>query len=241
MRAAAYPVSLGLCIAIAAGALLSFSKAAGDFAFVTTAASGKPWTAITYFLISEPIGALLNGFTLWSFGRMVEREIGSLKYAIFCVVVGLLAPLGVQVGSILLNKSAFLAGAWVIAAAIILAWSVRYPRTPVKLMFIAEVEGRWLGLLSIALLIGSAKPYEFSLFTAGGLIFAWAFAANKLGFFPYGQPLEQVKKARTFGRGMQAPRNDYFDDVKRREKEREERERLRKLFEGSVSEEDRKD
>ena len=241
MRAAAYPVSLGLCIAIVAGAVLTMTKAGIDFAFLTNLADKRPWTALTYFMISDPFGAIINGFTLWSFGRMVEREIGSAKYTIFCVVVALLGAVGVQIGAIMLGKSALLSGAYVVSAAVILAWSVRYPRTPVKVMFIAEVEGRWLGLLSIALIIGAARPYDISLFTAISLVFAWAFAANKIGFFPYGRPLEQVKKARTFGRGMQAPRNDYFDDVKRREKEREERERLRKLFEGSISEEDRKD
>lgn len=241
MRAAAYPISLGLCIAIAVGAVLALSKAGADFAFVTNLVNGRPWTALTYFMISEPIGAVLNGFTLWTFGRTLERELGSSKYAIFCVVVALLAAIGVQMGAILLGKPGFLAGAWPVAASVILAWSVRYPRTPVKLMFIADIEGRWLGFLAVALLLGAARPFELSLFTALALVFTWAFASGKIGFFPYGRPLEDVKKSRTFGRGMQPPRDNYFDEVKRREKEREEKERLRKLFESSASEEDRKE
>ena len=61
----------------------------------------------------------------------------------------------------------------------IVAWSVRYPRTPVRGMFIAEVEGKWLGILAAAFTLISAVPYAVAPFSALALVFAWAFAANK--------------------------------------------------------------
>ncbi len=239
MKPTAYPVSLALCVLLAVGAVLSFSKVGADLAFVTGMADSRPWTALTYFMISAPIAALLNGWSIWSFGRQMESDIGSGKFAAFVVTSILLAALGIQMGSLFLGKQAFMSGAWPLAAAMILAWSVRFPRTIVSLMFVAQVEGKWLGILAVGFTLISATPYAIAPFALLALAFAWAFAANKIPFFPYGRPLAEIKKQRTFGRGIQGPREGYFDDVKRREKEREEKERLRKMFEGSIKDDDR--
>lgn len=241
MRASSYPATAALCALIVLGAILSFTNAGSGLVFLTASAGTHPWTAITYPFVADPISALVNGFTLWSFGRAVESEIGSAKMAGFAAISVLLAVIGIQIGAILLGQAAGLSGAWPLAAAIILAWSVRYPRTPVRIMFFAEVEGRWLGLLAVAFTLFAGKPYAVAPFSALALPFAWAFAANKISLLPYGMPLATMRRDRSGPRGARVPRSDYFDDVKRREKEREERERLRKLFEGSVSDDDKND
>ncbi len=239
MKPTAYPVSLGLCALIAIGAVLSFSKAGTDLIFVTGLADSRPWTALTYFMIAGPIAALLNGWSIWSFGRQLELDLGSAKYAAFVVSSIILAAIGIQIGALFIGQKATMAGAWPVAATLILVWSVRFPRTIVSLMFVAQVEGKWLGILAVGFTLISATPYAVAPFALLALAFAWAFAANKIPFFPYGRPLADIKRQRTFGRGVQAPHEGYFDDVKRREKEREEKERLRKMFEGSIRDDEK--
>lgn len=242
MRYRSTPVSFAICVLLGIGALMSLGKVGPELIFATGTATTRPWTALTYPFFGGTgmlIGALLNGFTLWSFGRTIELEVGSAKYAVFAAISSVLAALGILIGSQILGLGAFLTGAWPLAAAAIVAWSIRYPKTRVRVMFVAEVEGKWLGIVAGAFTLLSATPYQVAPFSALGLLFAWVFAANKIPFFPYGRPLEQIKSSKTFGRGIQAPREGYFDEVRRREKEREERERLRKLFEGSMKDEDK--
>ena len=121
MKPTAYPVSLGLCVLIGLGAVLSFSKAGADLAFVTGLADSRPWTALTYFMIAGPIAALLNGWSIWSFGRQLETDLGPAKYAAFVVTAIILAALGIQIGALFIGQKAIMVGAWPLAAALILA------------------------------------------------------------------------------------------------------------------------
>lgn len=183
--------------------------------------------------------ALMSAFAMWSLGRSLESDIGVSKSVVFALIVAVLTCLGAQLGATLLGMPGSVSSPWIIVGAVWLTWSVRYPNTPVRLMFMAEVQGKWLGLVGAVIAMLAFRPYQISLGAALPLGFAWAFAAGKLPFLAYGLPVKRVS-APTGPRGIKAPRADYYDEVKRRESERDEKERLRKLFESSVNEDDKR-
>jgi hypothetical protein len=98
--------------------------------------------------------------------------------------------------------------------------------------------GYWLGWATVImdlLLYGAGAPVVGVLACVhlGG---AALFASDRLPYLPYGsgdyRPGRKVKvnEKEAVGRGQVRYDQTYFDEVKRREKEREEQERLKKLF-----------
>lgn len=224
-------VLCGLIIAIAILALANPTTA--DWLAFSTA-KPSPISFLLHPLFNDVIGAILSVMSLWWVGRSLESDTGIAKTAIFSVVVAALSAAGAMLGSAVVGKPGLLWGSWVLAGCMMVVWATRYPRTPFRFFFFAEMEGKWMGLIGVVLTIVSYKPVALSPFGILPLAFAWAYAAGKLPFFAYGLPTRQVTPP-TGPRGIKVPRPDYFDDVKRREKERDERERLRKLFESSVN------
>jgi hypothetical protein len=61
------------------------------------------------------------------------------------------------------------------------------------------------------------------------------FAVNKLPGLSYSKPVFKAAPSKA----QIAKENRFYDDVRRREQERAEKERLRKLFEGSIKDDDK--
>lgn len=203
-------------------------------------ASPNPLAILGHVFFNDLLGGIFSALALWSVGQVIETETGTGKAALFAVIIAFLSCVAIQLGASALGTPGMLGGAWIVAGASWLAWSIRYPNMKVRFMFIAEVEGKWLGLVGIVLAILAFRPAQLSPFAILPMAFAWAYAANKLPFMPYGRPTKAVA-APTGPRGIRPPRADYFDDVKRREQERNERERLRKLLESSLDDEPKDD
>lgn len=231
-----YPFTKVLCGLIIALAIAGLASPSLSDLLVFSTAKPSPIAALLHPLFNDIVGAILALMSLWWVGRSLESDTSVAKTAIFTVVVALLTSLGVFLGASVLGKPGLVWGSWILAGSMMVVWATRYPRTPFKFFFFVEMEGRWMSLIGIVLAIVSVRPAALSPFALLPLVFAWAYAANKLPFFPYGLPAKQVSPPMG-PRGIRAPREGYFDDVKRREKEREERERLRKLFESSMNDE----
>ncbi len=196
-----------------------------------------PLAVLLHLFGNDVIGALLSVISLWWVARSLESDTGVGKSVIYVVIVALLSTIGAHLASGLTQQHALLAGSWVLAGSMMVTWATRYPRTPMRMFFMLDMEGRWLGLIGAALAFVTFKPVVNGIAAILPLGFAWAFAANKLPFLSYGLPVRTVTPP-TGPRGIKAPRDDYFDDVKRRERERDERERLRKLFESSMKDDE---
>lgn len=203
-------------------------------------ATPNPLALIGHIFFNDLLGGIFSALALWSVGQVIETETGTAKAAIFALIIAFLSCIAIQLAAATLGNPGILGGAWIVAGASWLAWSIRYPNMKVRFMFVAEIEGKWLGLVGVVLAILAFRPAQLSPFAALPLAFAWAYAANKLPFMPYGRPVRAVSTP-TGPRGIKPPRPDYFDDVKRREQERAERERLRKLLESSVNDEPKDD
>jgi hypothetical protein len=197
-----------------------------------------PWTMLTYPLASpgpDVIGLLFMGYWLWIIGASVERELGSVIFSIFFAIMTLVPALMMIVGLMTLGVAGPLAGLYLPVAAITVAWATRYPETSMLFMMVFPIKAKWLGWITAILVIfGFGRAYPVLGFLAAvHLLLAYLYAANKIPAVAWGKHGFIPKKQTWLPREKD---DKYLDDVKRRETERAERERLRKLFEGSLGE-----
>lgn len=238
------PVSVGIVVVLAVAFVVQWlafrTPLAGLLAFNPSTALAEPWTFLTYPLAASltPFGLLsivFAGLWLWGIGASVEREIGSRTFGIFWLLFTLLPAVMMLLGAILVGGQATILGPWIPLSAVTVVWGTRNPNTPITFMFVLPLTGRWLAWLAAGLIL-VGTPMQLVPFAAVPLILAWAYAANRLPI-AYGKTAAPAKAAnRTPMRGGQVYDKRYFDDVKRREQERQERERLRQLFERSLIE-----
>jgi hypothetical protein len=74
------------------------------------------------------------------------------------------------------------------------------------------------------------------------LLAAWAIAAGRVPFFPYLPGRSRAARLQGIGyTRSDKMRPNYFDNVRKREQERAEKERLRKIFERSLIDDPPKD
>lgn len=212
------------------GRLLSFEL---DFS--------QPWGLLTFPFASQGDGRDLFFFLLmilWFYfiGTSVERDLGIPKYLGFFFGSAVLAAIFMFIGSLVLPaaRNGFLFGPSLVISALTVAWGFRNPRQQIMLYMIIPVSGLILAWLSIAItLFGFGSQFGSPLMGAFACLHlgvAYLFATNKLPGFTYAKPAVEYRPSKAQMEREKA----YFDDVKRREQEREERERLRQLFERSM-------
>jgi hypothetical protein len=101
-------------------------------------------------------------------------------------------------------------------------------------MLIIPIQARWLGWLTVGMVLfgyGIGNPL-FGLLACVHLGLAYLYAANYVPFLPYGTT--RFFRHKRYWKKSERDET-YIRDVKKREIERQERERLRKLFEGSLT------
>jgi hypothetical protein len=211
-----------------------------SLAFDSATALTKPWTFFTYPFVTGagtgPLGLFFLCMWLWGIGGWVEKDLGTPKYLATWFAFSGLCALGVFIGSLVLGHSGAFVGAWTAVAALTIIWGTRNPDAPLRLMFVLPITGKYLAWLAAALVLFGTTP-AMAPFAAVPLALAYAFAANKLPFATYSRGGYATKPSRQ--ETMRDKR--YYEEVRHREKEREERERLRKLFEGSLTDDPDRD
>ncbi len=239
------PATVALILAIVAGYLVSwFSEGrwlGADMAFLPMRIGDAPWTVALYPFSERPtgdaaIGVLFACWWLWGIGGSVERDLGPVRYLAFFFVFAVLGALAYWLGSVITGVQRPLFTSWVPIAGVTVLWGVRNP-TDTIILLVLPIQGRYLAWLSAALVFLATNSPQLAVFTCIPLTLAWAFAAEKLPI-----PYRAVARSKRVPGGRGAPtRPEYFDDVRKREKQREERERLRKLFESSLDDDEGKD
>lgn len=229
------PVTAAIVAGMAIGFLASFIS--GGRLLLPLLAfdpGGAPWTLLTYPFAYPPgaiFSVLFGALWLWGIGGSVERELGSQRYAAFFFAMTVLGAVGLWLGSVLTGVSQPLVTAWMPTAAVTVAWGTRNPSLPLTFMFVLPLTGRWLAWLA-AIFVFFGTDARLAVFAALPLALAWLYAANRLAFLPWsaggrGRRPDRRREQRRF--------TEFKTKVDDRVKEREERERLRKLFEGSLS------
>ncbi len=227
------PVTLTLAATLIAAPLLRY-LAKGAIPDLSVSQQNPPWTMLTYPWALDPLASPLSLVLLFllvswlfQFGTTVEREMASRRFVWLWIVFTIIP------GIIFFAFNGHLAGPWIPATAVVVTWGARNIRSTVMLYGILPLSGLWLAVIaSIAVVAGYGQTnLPAGLLTIIPLGLAWCYARDLFPFaFSAGRPARGEKI--TYVRGATNYKDDYFENVKDREMEREERERLRKLFEG---------
>jgi hypothetical protein len=200
-----------------------------------------PWGFITY-----PFAVTLNGgeliwllfLLLWFYwlGCDLERELKTPTFVGLFFAATVVGSAAILLCAKVFGGSMVLVGPMIPIGAVTVAWGVRNLNSSVRLWAVIPITGKWIAIIEALLVLfayGQGMPVRgvFALIPLG---LAWAYAANRIPGVPFGPLGTTIREGRAL---LKRERNNkvYFDDVRKREKERADRERLRKLLEGSVN------
>lgn len=244
-RATGTNATIGLIIAISICFFVSWLTIPSQAIFQTFAFHldlGKFWQLLTY-----PFAMGTNGESFVSlvfsmiwlnfFGGILERRFGWKviigTFFVASVVGGLLAFLA---SNFFPNTHLLMSGSYYPVSVITILACALQPEEVLRLLFIT-VKFKWIALfsgLSILFLYGAGAPFA-GILLALPMLFSWFYGLNKIPIITQGQNIftakaEKKKSNREF--------DEFRSKVRDKEQERQERERLRKLFEGSFNDQD---
>lgn len=233
------PITLSVCAGLVAASLFFFFSVGNGFNSLTFNVDWleKPWTLLLYpFAFSGAGGInslistlLLLAWMVFTCGT-VERDLGTSKYAALLLTMTVLPALLVYAGMRISGGGFGVMGPYFPIAGISVVWAIRYPSFQVNLFGILPLTARIIAILIVA---GTFFLYGYGNLVLGVaailyFILSWAIATNKIPFFLYASaPEAKATKA------QKVREEAYLADAARRQHEREETERLRKLFERS--------
>ena len=226
------PFTLALAGTLVLTALVGWATQGRTLAPLALAPS-QPWGLVTFPWAFSPLGSLfgtvfllvLVAFLL-RFGGMLERETGTGRLATFWFAAAAVF------GALGLALHAALAGPELPGAALIVLWCARNTSARIMVWGLLPLSGAMMAALvaaSVVFSYGAGSPLA-GVLLALPLGLAWLYGAERLPLTYSGAARSRVNEPLVRGGTKYDER--YFDEVKDREKEREERERLRKLFEG---------
>lgn len=204
----------------------------------------QPWGLITYMWASTGDGQglfwfLIELYWLWWVGSAAEVQLGTPKFLAFFIAAGVAAALFIWVGLAIIYPGLYvpvMGGPGLAISAMTVAWGVRNPHQSILLFAIIPIPGWILAWLTVALtLFGYGSLYHaplMGLFAILHLGLVYLFATNRLPGLTYSRYNEAPSRKQM--KATEARDKGYFDDVRKREQERTERDRLRKLFEDSM-------
>jgi len=148
----------------------------------------KPWSLVTYPLITDNIIALLlTGYMLWAFGGTVERSWTSRRYLQFLAGITLVTSASLAVGSLLLGlfstvPTVVLSGLWMPLAAVMVSFCVMNPDQMVLMGFVLPIKGRYLmwGVVGLMYFVyaGFGGPW-LAIFALAGVITAYVYTRGR--------------------------------------------------------------
>lgn len=213
-----------------------------SLAFDPILALSKPWTFLTFVISNAGDGRsafwfILGLLWLWSFGVPIERQEGMKRYALVLIGSTLAVSLSYWLGTLILRPEAvqFLFGTTLTTSCITVIWCARNPNQTIMLMGLVPIQGKFLalfvGILDI-MSLGTGSPL-LGIFIAIPLVAAWFY-----GMRPVAASYGSNRMTRAEQKARDRREQAFLDSVKDREKEREEREKLRRLFESSLRDDD---
>ncbi|MCW5936670.1 MAG: hypothetical protein KIT11_05125 [Fimbriimonadaceae bacterium] len=234
------PATWGLIISLAVGFVLGWIPSVGQqwgSAVIFDGSLSRPWTLLTYPFggLGGALSYIFAGLWLHGVGRYIEEREGSGRLLFFFFGLALVASLGIALAALSGIRPALLGDPWIPIAGLTCIWAAREPDQPIRFMFVLQLAAKWVALVAAVLIFfgyGAGAP----------LIGVLAVLPCVVGWF-YGRGnlrLPARDRMVSTGRGpAQSPKefDAYINKVKDRERERDERERLRRLLESSVSEE----
>lgn len=204
----------------------------------------QPWTLLTYPFtarIEHVIWFALVCWILFQFLSDLERRMQAIGVTAFFFVMTLLGGIGYYIGSAIFGTSMIFPSLNLPTEVVVFTWCLLNPSAQIRLMFVLPVHTRvlmWLCVAGIIIECGWGNPLV-GFCAALPVPVAWAYATNRIPGMRFGDvpSLSEAKAKKKDDRSF----HQFMDKVKEREQDRAEKERLRKLFESSLSDEDKKD
>lgn len=230
------PVTVGFLALLVLGFLATVFSPQLALPFVFQAGSA-PLSWITYpFVANGVTGVIFGGLWVWFTLGSLEPVRGWQWTASLTAAAIVIFPV-LGFGLIAAAQRVVIGGAVLPIAALTMTWCALNAEAEVRLFGIIPLKGKWLALIEVALVLFG--------FGAGGVVAGVAFALALGPFWLIGQgkiPLPGSVRRNTRTETKQEREFDRFrDEIYRREKEREEKERLRKLFEASLHDDPKDD
>jgi membrane associated rhomboid family serine protease len=224
------PATIGLIAGMAASFVIGWFPSAGGEAARLLAFDGtfaRPWTLVTYPFVL--LGGQLFVFLflcLWLavIGQQLEPRLGPAR------LLGAFFLLALSGSLALSTVGAPLTGPTLPVAGLTALWCGLHPLRTIMFMLVLPLQARWLALLTAAFVFFGSGPGNVAVgaLSLAPLALGWS-AARWLGRERAGSQAAPV------GRGSAkspAEFEAYMESVRRKERERREQERLRRLLEG---------
>ena len=226
------PFTVALVVSLVGSALVGWLTQGASTKTLMMLGPSQPWGFITYpWAYSpsvSPFGLLfLVFFMMWilRFGGEVERDMSTLRFIGFWLTFTLLPAF------VALAMRFPLDDPWLPSTAVVVAWCARNRGASLCFWGISISAAVLAAFLSASVLLtyGLGNPLV-GVLMALPLALAWAFGGDKTPVRFSGAVARRRKESVVKG----GTRYDdaYYENVKKREIEREEQERLRRLFEG---------
>jgi len=128
-------------------ALFTFRVPIADwFVFVAPQSIARPWTALTYPLLSTSIiSMLMNGLWLFFVAGSLERSWGTRFFSRFFVAMTLLGALSMVLAAFVLKTNA-VAENWLPLAALTVTFCTINPSMQINIWGILPVQAKWLAI-----------------------------------------------------------------------------------------------
>lgn len=242
------PVTFSMIGLLIAFFLLGWASPNLDFfmrlAFIPAQTLSQPWSLVTYWLVQPMSGFVLwiffEWYWIWLVGAPLEQKLGSKGLIVAVLVASVLTAFGFSIGAIAHgNTMAALVYPETILCCLTALWAAHFSTSRICFWGFS-IKPMWLAVIFcvISILhIGVSAPL-LGIFAVAPAALFWLFGQR--GSEAFGVRKKVVKDSRGREYGSQAEFDEFIDNVRSREKDREERERLRKLFEGSLEEDDDK-
>lgn len=231
MRKQASPVTLTICGLLIAGFLGGWAVPAIRTALDFNGFSLELWRLFTYPFAGY-LGLIGLLFTLlWMFwvGSSVERDHGTKNFIILWAIISLLGvvPIALFGGRPI--------GIFVPEAILTAIYAARNPEMEIRIYGIIPLKMKWLALIMAGVVFfmyaSTGAQALYGLLAVLGCILGWFYGQNKIPGVRYA--LAGTPSAPKQTKAQKQKEEAYYSDVFLREKERADRERLRKLLEGN--------
>ena len=239
LRRSTAPITMGIVAVLAVGSVVFFFSNGNGMQWLTASVEWpqKPWTLLLYPFAYSGVGGIsallfalcMIAWVLYACGS-IEREVGAAKYLVAWAVLTALPAVLILETMRATGNGYSLMGPYLPIAGLTVAWATRNQHARFLIWGLIPVTGRiigWITLLGTFFTFGMGNAFV-GVAAILPLVLAWTFATNRIPFFKFKSlEVERVEK-------KQAERELAFRaEVVVREREREERERLRRLFERS--------
>lgn len=218
------PFSTGVLVVLGVSFLLHALKVLDPGSLVL---QGVGWQVATYWLVvpASPSGIITLVFAalvLLSGGGQLERDAGTQQTALVFGAGVALTAIGFLIGSAFAPGA--LLGPWPPIIALLIGWALRRPTARLLVLGLFPVSAGTVALVAPLIAAGSvAGSLPAALGAILGLYGVYFWQSKFSGYRAPSKPQGPSK-------AQKARDEAYFDRVRQREKDREEREKLAKLF-----------